>query len=1110
MTTTTTTTERPTPQARAGTAPAARAVGAVKVYGRGEAQVRALDDVTVDFEGGRFTAIMGPSGSGKSTLMHTLAGLDTLTSGSVWIGDTDLSTLDDRRLTRLRRDRVGFVFQQFNLIPTLTAAENIELPMRLARRRPDRAWVDEVVATVGLGRRLTHRPSELSGGQQQRVAVARALASRPEIVFADEPTGNLDSRTGAEILSFMRTAVRELGQTIVMVTHDPVAASYADRAVFLADGRVVGELLDPTSDSVLDAHARPGGLITMFRLAIQTVRAGRARFLLTAMATVLGVAFMAGTLVLTDTIRNAYDGIAATEFASTGAVVQSRNTVDDGQMGTTRGSIPASVVDQVRAVPGVAAADGIVGGSARLIGRDGKLVDAGADQALPIGMAWPSAPSLNPLHLVAGRAPATDDEIVIDRASARDGGFAPGDEVGVLTPSGSARYTVSGVATYGTADDAGGAGVVAFTPATARATLGEPGRVDSVRAVAAAGVTQQQVASRIRAALAGTGTSADYEVLTGRAAVEQARDAAHAGMAFLGTFLMVFAVVALIVGGFVIFNAFSITVAQRTRETAMLRAIGSSRRQVLRMVVAEAVVVGVVASALGTVLGIGLAHGLAALFESFGIELPSGPTVVGTGAVVTAMAVGTVVTVLAAFLPARRASRIAPIAAMRDVAVDSSGTSRRRAVIGTVLAGGGMALIAAGSTSGAAIGLAAGALAVFTGVVVLGPVVAPRFVRVVGTPLAVFRGVTGALARDNAVRNPKRTSATASALTIGVALVVLISVLAASVRASIDANIDSALRSDWVVTPLQVRDGLSPTVERTLDALPETASVTSFRLTPAQLGGDTVQVTGIDPSVISDHIDAGVQAGSLSALGAHELGVREQVAVDNGWHLGDTVTMRFAETGAQRFSIAVLYTLRDPLGDYTVGRAAFDANVAHPVDQALFVTDAPGVSTATARAAIETALGSTPTAQLATPAEFKAQVAGNIDKMLNLIYVLLFLAVVISLFGIANTLALSVVERRRELGLLRAVGMQRRQVRAGVRWEAALIALLGTAVGVALGLGFGWVLVDALSGEGIDHLAVPTVRLALLALAATVAAVLAAALPARRAARLDVLDAITA
>jgi putative ABC transport system ATP-binding protein len=235
-----------------GTAVAARAVHATKVYGKGDTEVRALDDVSVDFATSRFTAIMGPSGSGKSTLMHTLAGLDSLTSGSVFIGDVELGKLREKKLTQLRRDRVGFIFQSFNLIPTLTALENIELPIKLAHRKPDGKWIDNVVATVGLGTRLEHRPSELSGGQQQRVAVARALASRPHIVFADEPTGNLDSRTGAEILSFMRQAVREFGQTIVMVTHDPVAAAYADRAVFLADGRIVDEIDEPTADSVFD------------------------------------------------------------------------------------------------------------------------------------------------------------------------------------------------------------------------------------------------------------------------------------------------------------------------------------------------------------------------------------------------------------------------------------------------------------------------------------------------------------------------------------------------------------------------------------------------------------------------------------------------------------------------------------------------------------------------------------------------------------------------------------------------------------------------------------------------------------------------------------------
>ncbi len=237
----------------------ARVADAVKVYGRGDNEVRALDGVTVGFEAGRFTAIMGPSGSGKSTLMHVVAGLDTLTSGVVLIGETDLSELNDRELTQLRRDRIGFIFQSFNLVPTLNTAENIKLPARLAGRRPDVAWFDTVVEAVGLKNRLKHRPSELSGGQQQRVAVARALASRPEIIFADEPTGNLDSHAGAEILSFMRSAVNELGQTVVMVTHDPVAASYADRALFLSDGRIVDDLDNPTADSVHDRIRTLGG-----------------------------------------------------------------------------------------------------------------------------------------------------------------------------------------------------------------------------------------------------------------------------------------------------------------------------------------------------------------------------------------------------------------------------------------------------------------------------------------------------------------------------------------------------------------------------------------------------------------------------------------------------------------------------------------------------------------------------------------------------------------------------------------------------------------------------------------------------------------------------------
>jgi putative ABC transport system permease protein len=847
-------------------------------------------------------------------------------------------------------------------------------------------------------------------------------------------------------------------------------------------------------------------LITVLRLALQTIRARKARFALTAIAVVLGVAFMAGTLVLTDTVRRAYDGLASTEFAATDIVVQSRAGITAGELGTQRGTVPASVVDAVRGTPGIVGADGIVDGVARLVGRDGALVDANSEQAPPVGMAWPSTAALNPLRLVSGHAPTIADEVVIDRASARDGGVVPGDRVHVVTPSGSAGYTVAGIATYGSDDDAGGAGVVAFTPATAMHVLGDPGRVDSVRAVGADGLSQAELAHRVRSALP---SDSGLEVLTGRAAVDQARDQRHRDMAFMSTFLMVFAVVALVVGGFVIFNAFSITVAQRARETAMLRAIGSTRRQVLRMIVVEAVVLGVVASAVGAALGIGLAEGLAALLTSFGVELPGGSTVVSTGAVAISMAVGVTVTVVAAYLPARRASRVAPIAALRDLAVDTSAASRRRAVIGAAISVVGAVLVVAGARGGTAAPVGFGAALVFVGAVVLGPVVGAGFVRWVGAPIAGFRGITGTVARDNASRNPKRTAATASALMIGVALVVLMSVFAASARSSIDANIDSHLKSDWVIAPLQQADGLSLAVARAVDALPETASVTSFRIAAATIDGRVVQITGIDPTDVQQHLDVETKAGAVSALGMHELGVLASTADERHWHVGDTVTVDFAETGRQRFTVTLIYGLQNPLGSYTISQQAFAANVAHQHDEAVFALNAPGVSEASARTAIGRALAPTPTARLHTPAEFEADIAGRIDKMLNLIYVLLFLAVVISLFGIANTLALSVVERRRELGLLRAVGMQQAQVRSGVRWEAILLALFGTAVGTGLGLLFGWALVSTLGDQGIDRLAVPGLRLVVIAVTATGAAVVAAALPARRAARMDVLDAIS-
>ncbi len=844
----------------------------------------------------------------------------------------------------------------------------------------------------------------------------------------------------------------------------------------------------------------------MMRLALQTIRAKKARFVLTAVAVMLGVAFVAGTLVLTDTIAKAYDGIAATKYAGTDVVVRSDHRVVDADTNvTTRGSISASVLDRVRGVEGVASADGAIEGSARLVGRDGELLDPGQDQALPIALAWHSTGALNPLRLVSGHAPRAADEIVIDRASARAGTFAPGDTVRVLTGSGSAQYQVAGVATYGTADDAGGAAVVAFTPATAARVLGDPGRLDGVVAAATPGVTASELANRVRAELGDT----NLQVITGTTAIREARDEVHKQMGFMSIFLMTFAIVAVIVGAFVIFNALSITVAQRTRENAMLRALGSTRGQVLRMVMLESLVIGVVASAMGTILGVGLAAGLRLLLESFGVELPQGAVVVAPRTIVVSMLVGTVVTLVAAGVPARKAARVAPIAALRDVAVDSSGRSTRRAVIGVVTSVVGAGLFIAGLAGGGAAGVAVGALALFAGVVVLGPVLAPRFVTAVGRPLAASRGMSGTIARDNAARNPKRTAATASALMIGVGLVVCMTVFAASARTSVAASVDQALRSDWIIDAIQNQEGLSPTVASGVDALPQTDSVASLRYTSVEFDGSPVQVAAVDPAVIERHVDFDLQRGTLAALGEHGVAVYQDELKSHGWKLGDEVVLGFPETGPQHFTIAAVYATSEPLGPFVVSQQAFDSNVAQPTDTFVMATDAPGTSTADARRAIDGVLATYPAATLHTPDEFKAGIAGEINKMLNLIYVLLFFAVVIALFGIANTLALSIVERKRELGLLRAVGMQRAQVRSAVRWEAALIGLFGTVVGTTLGIGFGWALVQSMADQGLDRLAIPALSLAVIATTATVAAVAAAVLPSRRAAGLGVLEAIS-
>src|SRR6516165_2687217 len=844
----------------------------------------------------------------------------------------------------------------------------------------------------------------------------------------------------------------------------------------------------------------------MLALTVKSVRANKARFVLTSLAVLLGVAFMAGTFVLTDTIKKSYDQISTSVYHSTDAVVRSAQVANSGDQGAkTRGTISASTLATVRAVTGVQAAEPQQLGVAVVVGSDGKLIDANPNSAVPLALGWQDTPALNPMRLVSGHGPHAPDEIVIDRASAKKGHLGVGDVVQVVSPAGAQHYQIAGVATYGGADNAAGAQVVAFTQETASRVIGTPGRYSAIEVVAAAGYSQQRVAANLRAAIHDPGT----QVITGAQAAAEARRDTGASLRFVNIFLLTFAIVALVVGSFVIYNTFTITVAQRTKETALLRAIGAQRRQVISSIRLEALLTGVFASTAGVILGIGLAQGLRSVLSAFGMELPAGSSVIEPRTVVVSMLTGIVVTVAAAWLPARRSAKVAPIEALRETALDTSAQSKRRVLFGMATGVVGGVLIAQGLSGAGVKAVGLGALAVFVGVAMLGPAMARRFSRIVGWPLPRVRGVSGRLARENAMRNPRRTAATSSALMIGVALVAFITVFAASAKSSVATSVDSAMKSDWIVTTRFGVGGLSPSVAHRIDALPETGAVTVLRYFDAKVDNATTQPSAIDPARVERSIRLDVRTGSIGALGSHDVAVRTDVAKEKNLHLGDTVTMFFPETGDQSFRVVATYGTRQPLGDYAISQQAFDANVATHVDSAVLVSAAPGFSEQQARQAIQHVLEDYPTAKLMTKSEFKGSIANEIDKVLNLIYVLLAMALVIALFGIANTLALSVLERTREVGLLRAVGMSRSQVRSTVRWESVLIAMLGTALGTAIGLGFAWTLVHAMKNQDLNRFTVPLHQLGLIVLAAAVAAVVAAALPARRAARLDVLKAIS-
>ena len=834
----------------------------------------------------------------------------------------------------------------------------------------------------------------------------------------------------------------------------------------------------------------------MLTIALRGIANNPFRYAATALAIVLGIAFFTATSVMTTSFEDSLNKSIADAFEDVDAAVRSTEVIETPVF-DIRERIPPSVADEVAALDGVEWAIPYLEGYAQVVAADGKTV-GGAD-ATAVAVAWIDDPDASPLAVLEGRAPVASDEVVIDADTFDEGGFALGDSVQVLPVPPQYRYTV-----VGTIDDGGAyTGQVVSFSYEAAATVFGSGDVDQVFVGAASGLAPEQLVERLNDEL-GSG----LEAVTGDALAGEFQDLVGTFTNIIEIALQVFAGVALFVGAFVIYNTFTITVAQRTREMALLRAIGASGRQVAVSVVAESAAIGVAAAAAGAAAGIGVGWGLLKLLGSFigdfdlGLSIPA-------GALLNGVVLGTVITVAAAYIPARRGAKVNPIEALRDAAAESSRPGRRRTQWGFVVLAAGIGATIWSSVSGEARILAASLPLVMLAVVLLGPAIVRPLSLLLAAP-AVRRGsITGELARENSSRNPKRSSTTSLTLMIGVALVATATVFAATLSELIAGDLEEDLLADRVVAISDAvagaGGGMDPSIAAAVGALDGVDAAVGTRTTFAQINDDFAQVTGAATAQLAAVADLGVIDGRVTDLGPDEVAVRQPTAEDAGLAVGDTVTVRF-QKGPAPLTVAGIYERGYQLAaEWLVDNALLDASLNRSLDIRILVrTGSAGEELA---AGIDAALAGDPTATSSSRDDFIDDQAGQITSLLTLLYALLGMSVVVALIGIVNTMSLSIHERTRELGLLRAVGMTSRQLRRTVRYEAAIISLIGTLAGLVLGLFFGWAAFDAL-GLGYSDFTVPVAYLVAIGVAGLVAGLLAGVLPARRAGRLEVLDAI--
>ncbi|MEO8968525.1 MAG: ABC transporter permease [Solirubrobacteraceae bacterium] len=843
----------------------------------------------------------------------------------------------------------------------------------------------------------------------------------------------------------------------------------------------------------------------MRRVTVQGMLARKLRLALTALAIVLGVTFVTGTLVLGDTLNRTFNNLIGTAYQHISFEIRGHAAFSNASAADVTGSenrkpIAESIATTVARLPGVAYVHGNVEGYAQFMARGGDAIGGGGGSTL--GFSFDPNRQLSPYRLVQGRSPTGPGDVVMDKSTATKDHFSVGQRVLINLPNRPQRFTITGIVTFGSDDNLAGVTLAGFSLPTAQALFNAGGHFDSISVLAKPGADTVALQRRIAVIL-----PPGVQVISGQALVSELSNAVDSQLSFISTALLIFGFIALFVGAFTIFNTFSITVGQRTRELALLRIVGASRRQLFRSVLEEAALTGFVASLLGLGLGVLAALGLKALLNAFNIVLPSSSLVFEPRTPVVAICLGVGVTVISAILPARRALRIAPVAALVEQSEDAATSPRRSRVLGGVgVAGLGVIALVAGLIGPTIALVGMGATAVFIGAGMLAPVVARPLSSALGRPLSAMFGTPGQLARENAMRNPLRTAQTAAALMIGLALVSTIAVLGASISASVTNSVDSAISADYIVSG---NGGFSRSAVSAVSRVPGVTGTTTVYQGQFEFRSALSTLTAVSTAHLSETIDLHVIAGrGAPALAAGQLLIDSTTASSDTLHVGSIVPVRFAQTGPATMRVGGIFKPNPLAGSFFVADRLFLSHFDHPLPVVVLLRTAAG--TRNINPTLNRILNPYANVSSKTRAQFESNQKHQVDQLLGLIYVLLALAVAIALIGIVNTLVLSVFERTHEIGLLRAVGMKRRQVKSMIRAEAVIIALFGAVVGIVIGTALGAALASALRDNSVTTIAIPISSLIAFLILSALLGLAAAGWPARRAAKLDVLTAIAA